>query len=259
MWANVSWVHGGSLIPKAANDPRLLDSASEGLERKAMKVTTREARSVKPIARQSLPDAIAVQLRERILNGEFKDGDPIVQEAIAEEYEVSRMPVREALRQLEGQGLVALKTHKGAIVTSMKKEKVSELFDLRALLECDILARALPHFGPSDAAAAQDFLNQLEGAYHRRNTAEWGKLNWQFHRSLYLPANRPETLSIIEGINIQAERFIRVQLVMTGAVATAEREHRDLLSLCTERNPTAVDYLRKHILEAAKLPSSISG
>jgi len=76
---------------------------------------------------------------------------------------------------------------------------------------------------------------------------------------LYLPANRPETLSIIEGMNIQAERFIRVQLVMTGAVATAEREHRDLLSLCTERNATAVDYLRKHILEAAKLPSSISG
>ena len=113
-----------------------------------MKVTTREARSVNPIARQSLPDAIAVQLRERIFNGEFKDGDPIVQEAIAEEYEVSRMPVREALRQLEGQGLVVLKTHKGAIVTSMKKEKVSELFDLRALLECDILARALPQFGP---------------------------------------------------------------------------------------------------------------
>ena len=224
-----------------------------------MQVTTREARSgsANPIARQSLPDAIAVQLRERILNGEFKDGDPIAQAAIAEEYEVSRMPVREALRQLEGQGLVVLKTHKGAIVTSMKKEKVSELFDLRALLECDILARALPHFGPSDTAAAQDFLGQLESAYHRRDTAEWGKLNWQFHRCLYLPANRPETLSIIEGINIQAERFIRVQLVMTGAIATAEREHRDLLSLCTERNPTAVDYLRKHILEAAKLPSSI--
>jgi DNA-binding GntR family transcriptional regulator len=67
-----------------------------------MQVTTDEARSgsVNPIARQSLPDAIAVRLRERILNGEFKDGDPIVQEAIAEEYEVSRMPVREALRQL---------------------------------------------------------------------------------------------------------------------------------------------------------------
>ncbi|MGY4238289.1 DNA-binding GntR family transcriptional regulator [Bradyrhizobium sp. USDA 4449] len=225
-----------------------------------MKVTTREARSgsVNPISRQSLPDAIAAALRERILSGEFRDGDPIVQEAIAEEYEVSRMPVREALRQLEGQGLVALKTHKGAIVTSMKKEKVSELFDLRALLECDILARALPHFGASDAAVAQGFIDQLESAYHRRDTAEWGKLNWLFHKSLYLPANRPETLTIIEGINIQAERFIRVQLVMTGAIATAEREHRELLGLCTERNPVAVDYLRKHILEAGKLPASQS-
>jgi DNA-binding GntR family transcriptional regulator len=220
-------------------------------------VTTREVRSgsVNPIARQSLPDAIANALRERILNGEFKDGDPIVQEAIAEEYEVSRMPVREALRQLEGQGLVALKTHKGAIVTSMKQEKVSELFDLRAMLECDILARALPKFGSSDGAAAQTILDQLESAYHRQDTAEWGKLKWQFHKTLYLPAQRPETLSIIEGINIQAERFIRVRLVVTGAIATAEQEHRELLRLCDERNPAAVDYLRTHILDAGKMPA----
>jgi DNA-binding GntR family transcriptional regulator len=224
-------------------------------------MTTREARprSVNPIHRQSLPEAIAAALRERILNGEFRDGDPIVQETIADEYEVSRMPVREALRQLEGQGLVALKTHKGAIVTSMNREKVSELFDLRALLECDILARALPHFSPADETEARSILEQLERAYHAGDTADWGRLNWQFHRSLYLPANRPETLALIEGINLQAERFIRVQLVMSGAIAAAEREHRELLRLCVERNPVAVDYLRKHILDAAKLPASIPG
>jgi DNA-binding GntR family transcriptional regulator len=224
-------------------------------------MTTREARprSVNPIHRQSLPEAIAAALRERILNGEFRDGDPIVQETIADEYEVSRMPVREALRQLEGQGLVALKTHKGAIVTSMNREKVSELFDLRALLECDILARALAHFGPADETEARSILEQLERAYHAGDTADWGRLNWQFHRSLYLPANRPETLALIEGINLQAERFIRVQLVMSGAIAAAEREHRELLRLCVERNPVAVDYLRKHILDAAKLPASIPG
>ena len=96
------------------------------------------------IHRQSLPEALAASLQERILNGEFKDGEPLIQEAIAEEYEVSRMPVREALRQLEASGLIVLKTHKGAVVTSIPTEQIGELFDLRALLECDILGRAIP-------------------------------------------------------------------------------------------------------------------
>lgn len=202
-----------------------------------------------PIPRQSLPLTLAAALRERILNGEFKDGDPIIQEAIAEEYEVSRMPVREALRQLEGQGLVILKTHKGAVVTSMKREKVLELFDLRAMLECDLLARALPNFGPAEVAAAQAILDQLESAYHSDDIPKWGGLNWQFHRCLYLPANRPETLSIIEGINIQADRFIRLQLLVSGAIAMAEQEHRELLRLCAKQDPAAVDFLRQHILK----------
>jgi DNA-binding GntR family transcriptional regulator len=65
------------------------------------------------IQRQSLPETLAASLRERILNGEFQEGDALVQDTIAEEYEVSRMPVREALRQLEACGLVALRLHRG--------------------------------------------------------------------------------------------------------------------------------------------------
>ena len=59
------------------------------------------------IKRQSLPETLAESLRERILNGEFKEGEPLIQESIASEYGVSRMPVREAFRQLEAAGLIA--------------------------------------------------------------------------------------------------------------------------------------------------------
>src|ERR1700685_1339535 len=71
------------------------------------------------IKRQSLPETLADSLRERILNGEFKEGDQLVQEALGKEYEVSRMPVREALRQLEASGLVKLRLHKCAGVRSI--------------------------------------------------------------------------------------------------------------------------------------------
>jgi DNA-binding GntR family transcriptional regulator len=213
------------------------------------------------IKRQSLPETLAESLRERILNGEFREGDSLIQEAIAEEYEVSRMPVREALRQLEALGLIVMQTHKGAVVTSMQPNKVSELFDLRVLLECDILERALPRFNQDHVKQAEGILLQLEDAYRRWNIASWGSLNWQFHKSLYLPARRPETLAVIETVNVQTDRFIRLQLLMSGAtaVANAEHEHRELLRLCAEHDERAIAYLRTHIENAGKMPAPSHG
>jgi DNA-binding GntR family transcriptional regulator len=210
------------------------------------------------IHRQSLPEALAASLQERILNGEFKDGEPLIQETIAEEYEVSRMPVREALRQLEALGLIEMKTHRGAVVTAMQQDRIVELFDLRATLEGDIMGRALRNFDDEHGKRSEAILRELEEAYHRRDISRWGALNWQFHKSLYLPANRPETLAIIEGINIKTDRFIRLQLSMSGpaAVSNAEQEHRELLRLARARDEVAVDYLRMHIKNVVRIPQT---
>jgi DNA-binding GntR family transcriptional regulator len=205
------------------------------------------------IKRQSLPETLAESLRERILQGEFKEGDPLVQEALAEEYEVSRMPVREALRQLEASGLVVLKTHKGAIVTSIPTEQIGELFELRALLECEILGHALPRMTDEHLKASKLILAELEDAYRLKDVNRWGGLNWEFHRSLYVPAYRIQSLAVIQGINVQTDRYIRLQLLLTGAIADAEKEHREILRLCAARDAKrAIPYLRKHILDAGK-------
>lgn len=206
------------------------------------------------IKRHSLPETLAESLRERILSGEFKEGDPLVQEAIAEEYEVSRMPVREALRLLEASGLVAMKTHKGAIVTSIPTEQIGELFELRALLECEILGHAIPRMTDEHLANSQSILTQLEDAYHRRDVHSWGGLNWEFHRSFYVPAQRVQTLSVIQGINVQTDRYIRLLLILTpGGLVDAEHEHREILRLCKARDAErAVPYLRKHIQDAGQ-------
>lgn len=79
------------------------------------------------IKRQSIPEALSESLRERILNGEFTAGEALIQDTIAREYDTSRMPVREALRQLEADGLVEMKLHKGAVVTSLSMEQIGEL------------------------------------------------------------------------------------------------------------------------------------
>jgi DNA-binding GntR family transcriptional regulator len=205
------------------------------------------------IARLSIPESLRDSLRERILNGEFREGEALVQDAIAEEYDVSRMPVREALRQLEAMGLVAMQTHKGAVVTTIPTEEVEELFDLRATLEVEALSRAIPRMSDRDIAEAQEILIDLENSYERQDMASWGRLNWEFHRRLYLPSQRMQTLAILQGINLQTERYIRVHLVMTHGLDAAQAEHRELLRLCAMREvDQAAAYLRAHILSTGR-------
>lgn len=209
--------------------------------------------SDRKIQRQSLPNTLAESLRERILNGEFKEGDSLIQDAIADEYDVSRMPVREALRQLESCGLVVMRTHKGAVVTSLPTEQIGELFELRALVECDLLKRAVPRLTDEQLARAAGILQDLESAYQRQDVGSWGRLNWEFHRSLYVAADRVQTLSVIQGINVQTDRYIRLHLVLSHAIEEAEKEHRELLRLCTLRDVhAAVPYLSEHILNTGR-------
>lgn len=206
------------------------------------------------IKRQSVPETLRESLQERILSGEIREGDWLIQDAIAEEYDVSRMPVREALRQLEACGLVVMRTHRGAIVTSIPTEQVDELFELRSLLECEVLRRALVRMTDRDIAEARAVLEQLDTSYSRGDIASWGRLNWAFHRRLYEAADRVQTLNILQGINLQLERYVRLHLLLTRGLDEAAREHRELLRLCAVRDADkAVAYLREHILATGRI------
>jgi len=205
------------------------------------------------IHRLSLPETLAESLRERILNGELKEGDSLVQEAIAAEYGVSRMPVREAFRQLEAAGLIATRIHKGAVVTGVPVGQIDELFELRALLECQLLEAAIRNMTEAHLSESAEILPQLEEAYLSQDVTRWGGLNWEFHRSLYLPANLVQTLAVVQGINMQTDRYIRLQLVLSEAISVAVQEHRELLRLCAVGDVSgAVTHLRKHILDAGE-------
>src|SRR4051812_530007 len=97
-----------------------------------------------PIQRQTVAGMTVEALRERILRGDYPEGEPLRQDALADELGVSRIPVREALRQLEAEGLVTFNPHRGAVVSSLSLEEIDELFELRAKIESDLLRRAVP-------------------------------------------------------------------------------------------------------------------
>ncbi len=189
-------------------------------------------------------------LREKILSGEIKAGQPLRQAALAEELNVSRIPIREALLQLEGEGLVAFEPHKGATATELNADQVDELFELRAMLEADLLANSLLRISDETLEEATQLLKKLDKALGKENAANtWSELNSGYHNCLYSAAKRPQTQVLVNMLNKNADRYIRMHLLWAGGISKAESEHNEILALCKARDvEKAVALLKQHIL-----------
>lgn len=204
-----------------------------------------------PIARQTLTGAVLEALRSRILSGELADGLQLRQEALSQEFGVSRVPVREALRQLEAEGLVQIFDHKGAVVTQFSLEDVRELLDIRTLIECDLIRRAIPKQTEKDLSEAEALLKQFDVALKKKDVALWGRLNAQFHLALYRAAERPHGLALVESLLNKTERYTRVQILYADYSQLAQQEHAALLTHCRNKDvEAAAGFLREHILGA---------
>jgi DNA-binding GntR family transcriptional regulator len=203
------------------------------------------------VLRQTVTEATVEAIRRKILLGEVGEGESLRQDALADELGVSRIPIREAFRQLEAEGLVTIVPHRGAVVSSFSVDEVAELFDLRALIEPDLLARAIPLMSEADLRGAASVLDRYEKSFSDFDVHLWGEMNKEFHLLLYRPSQRPSTLGLIQNLLVNTDRHVRLQLVMTRGVERASREHRQLLLLCRQkRADKAVALLRRHILAA---------
>jgi len=213
-----------------------------------------EAASESPIARQSLTSAVADKLRDRIIRGEIPEGSQLRQDAIATQYKVSRIPVREALRQLDAEGLITIVPNRGAVVPALSPDDVEELFSIRALLEPEVLALSIPRLTEQDFSEADAVLRRYVSELRREDhLSAWGRLNWQFHSILYSRANQPRFMAIIRNVNNSGERYTRLQLYLTHGTKRANEEHHEILELCRKRDvPAACKLLRQHIRYAGE-------
>jgi DNA-binding GntR family transcriptional regulator len=206
------------------------------------------------IPRQSLTSAVADRLRDQIIRGEIPEGSQLRQEAIATQYQVSRVPVREALRQLDAEGLIAIVPNRGAIVPALSPADIEELFAIRALLEPEVLKLSIPRLTHDDISEADSVLRKYVSELNREDhVSAWGRLNWQFHSILYSRANQPRFMAIIRNVNNSGERYTRLQLYLTHGSARANKEHHQILELCRHRDiPAACRLLRQHIEHAGE-------
>ena len=206
------------------------------------------------IPRQSFAAAVVERLRERILSGELREGEQLRQEAIASEFEISRIPVREALSHLAGEGLVKIVGNRGAVVAALSPDEIMQLFETRAVLEKYMLAQAIPNISDQDLRTAEDILVRYERSLeHDSEIKSWGRWNWSFHSALYAPANRSVMLSFLKTLNMQCDRYTRLHLIVTRDLHRAGQTHRELLEVCRTRDvQAAADAVWKHIMDAGE-------
>lgn len=198
------------------------------------------------ILRRTTTNIVADELRKRIMSGQLREGEQVRQEAIATELGVSRIPVREALRQLEAEGLITLVSHKGAEVTRLEPSEIAELFEVRIMLESWMFEHAIEHITESHLEAAEKLIASM------RNDAmieEWGALNWQFHETLYTPARKPATMKILRRVHDNIDRYVRLQITLTeDSQERAHREHQAIVDAARNKNAkVAVALLNDHI------------
>lgn len=214
---------------------------------------------LKKIAEEMQPRSMAARdwvfqvIRTAIVRGELPGDMPLRQDEISTALSVSHIPVREAFRQLEAQGLVRIYPNRGAVVTKLSCKELSDVMDTRILLEVGALRLALPHIMEEDLARARELLELFS---NEKDPIKGAELNLKLHFSLYDPCDNRTLLSLIDQMHANVDRYITPFFGKEEVLAELYTvdEHSQIISACESKDTElATAILRTHLQRTKNL------
>jgi len=185
------------------------------------------------------------QLRDSILLNKLPAKQSIKQDRIAEQFGVSKIPVREALRLLEADGLVEFIPRRGAFVVELSEGDILENLEIRIALESHALRLAIPNMTDSDLTEAKKILLEYQQV---SNIERWSELNSQFHQCIYAPCGYSKLMQMIQSNKERTNFFMRLKISQVSGLKRPHLEHIAILEACKDGDAAvAVKLLRKHI------------
>lgn len=189
-------------------------------------------------------------LREEILSGRLPGGARLKQEELAKRFNMSRMPVRDALYRLHAEGLVRLDPNRSVIVTQLAPAEVLELFEIRAVLEGFALRLAMANFTEEARLEIEDLLHRLDRSITEHEV--WIRRHDEFHEYLNGWSHRPRLLSEIRQLRAAVQPYFRMFLRARGHPEVGVAEHRVIVDAIKRGDAkTAESTMRRHVLSAA--------
>lgn len=208
-----------------------------------------ESVALPELGHASLRQRITNVLRTAIVNGQLKPGDRIVEEEVSEQLKVSRGPVREALRQLEQEGLVISYPYRGTEVLGVSQEEVDEiLVPIRLTLERFAFRQALPRLTAADLDELANLVRAMQRAAAEGNLDQLAEDDVRFHELVITRSGHPHCLQIWKTIEPRVRAHFRRDAPVHPSPFELPDEHQELLdALRTRDEATVLDVLERHI------------
>lgn len=172
------------------------------------------------------------EIRHKVLTGQYPPGLVLRQEDLAQQFGVSRVPLREAFSKLEAEGYLTLRPRRGYAVSALNGEEIAEVFDLRMLIESHAALIATKNRTRADVDEVQAIVEEMDGldpeeaGYHNR----WCDLNLQFHDRLIASCRRPHLLRLSQQLRDAVEPYIRLESSLTGFYHGPDEDHREMVA-----------------------------
>ena len=211
---------------------------------------------------RALVDWVAASLREAILGGYFDPGEKLDQSSIAAEFEVSRTPVREAVKILEAEGLVDSRRHRGAYVATVSPEDIRNVYEVRAVLESEIVAQVTPFIPGRILGDLEHLLAESQAQLEAGDVSKQGSLDCQFHNTLLQFGQNELMKGLLDGIanRIRIVRQFALSHQSRSHVVESLTEHRDILRAVRQGDSgEAADSMRSHLKLSAHRIAGLIG
>jgi DNA-binding GntR family transcriptional regulator len=196
-------------------------------------------------------DVLVETLRDEIIRGDLVPGQHLRLEEIAASFDVSTMPVREVLRDLEAEGLVTIFPHRGAIVTQLSADELQDIYDIRVTLEEMATRLAVPLMTKATLTELTSLVEQMENCLG--DVATLVKLNHQFHLTLYAASGRRHLCELTRILRYRTQHYLHVYIVEVelGHLPQTQGEHRAILEACKRGDAEqAAALMRDHVAQA---------
>lgn len=201
-----------------------------------------------PPGELSLAATVAAALRKDIVEGVLEPGSRIKQDAVAQRHEVSRLPVREALRQLQSEGLVKLERDVGARVAPLELSNLLEISLVREAIEPPLIAEATRRIDESQLDVARRLNARAEEFAEAGEDRNYVNLDPEFHDAIFVAAAMPHVHEIVKGHRNAASRYRHAYSHLPRHLDASVVEHRMILEAVARRAPDdAAELHRIHI------------
>ena len=174
---------------------------------------------------------VAKLVRHRIVTGYYPGGSQLLQDSIAAEFGVSKIPIREALVQLSAEGLVEIQAHRGFQVRAMSLAEAEEVLGMRLMIEPEVCAAGSRLARHEDKVEAEALLDALNRRVSGRSQGESGELNRDFHLALTVPRLQPIAAEVVGRLLTISQRYAQVHMTVPGRPERAIAEHSEIYAV----------------------------